>query len=137
LKLETDLPVSVDELMARGFIVPTNLFEVVVKSLQRKQRVFLTPRMMTRLLLTESYRKNPSLTINIAIIGVFIGCTMFFGSMLYGVAWILNRGILGTLMNLVGILYDAVEDYRFSLRDMRQQKRLATTTVTCIKDKID
>jgi hypothetical protein len=93
--------------------------------------------MMTRLLLTESYRKNPSLTINIAIIGVFIGCTMFFGSMLYGVAWILNRGILGTLMNLVGILYDAVEDYRFSLRDLRQQRRLATGTVACIKDKID
>lgn len=136
LKLETDLPVSVDELMARGFIVPTNLFEVVVKSLQRKQRVFLTPRMMTRLLLTESYRKNPSLTINIAIIGVFIGCTMFFGSMLYGVAWILNRGILGTLMNLVGILYDAVEDYRFSLRDLRQQRE-QREAANLIKDKID
>jgi len=139
LKLETDLPVSVDELMARGFIVPTNLFEIVVKSLQRKQRVFLTPRMIARLLLTESYRKNPSLTINIAIIGVFIGCTIFFGSMLYGVAWILNRGILGTLMNLVGIMYDAVEDCRFSLQDLREQRkqRVEAEAANLIKDKID
>jgi len=37
-------------------------------------------------------------------------------------------------MNLVGIMYDAVEDYRFSLRDMREQRQ---REANLIKDKID
>jgi hypothetical protein len=113
-KLEAELGLILADLTARDFILPEFLFETIIRSLQRKGGHSLTPRDLVRILAVKRLEQSPNIAANIAIMTSFIAVACFTVSLTYGIAWILHAGLLGTTINLVGILHEttfAMKEY--------------------------
>ena len=97
------------ELRGRGFDFPENILDLIYTAELQESKLTLTARGLRRLLDTEEFRKNPNVYTTLLVISLFLGSTCFLMAIAYGMTSIVTMGILGTINNLLGVLYTKTE----------------------------
>jgi hypothetical protein len=105
-KLDTDLNRMLMELQTRGFRYPKTILQTILKSSRQYVRTELSIRELNHRMKVEEFKQSPNVWLNLAALSASIGLATFVACLAYQAAWILNYGFIGTLCNLVGIVYD-------------------------------
>ena len=94
------------ELQTRGFRYPKTILQTILKSSRQYVRTELSIRELNHRMKVEEFKQSPNFWLNLAALSASIGLATFVACLAYQAAWILNYGFIGTLCNLVGIVYD-------------------------------
>lgn len=105
-KLDTDLNRMLMELQTRGFRYPKTILQTILKSSRQYVRTELSIRELNHRMKVEEFKQSPNMWLNLAALSASIGLATFVACLAYQAAWILNYGFIGTLCNVVGIVYD-------------------------------
>ena len=105
-KLDTDLNRMLMELQTRGFRYPKTILQAILKSSRQYVRTELSIRELNHRMKVEEFKQSPNVWLNLAALSASVGLATFVACLAYQAAWILNYGFIGTLCNLVGIVYD-------------------------------
>jgi len=105
-KLDTDLNRMLMALQTHSYRYPASILQTILKSSRQYIRTELSIRELNHHMRVEEMTNSPNVWLNLAAVSASIGIATFIACLAYQAAWIINYGIIGTLCNLAGVVYD-------------------------------